>query len=238
MSERTYCVYKHTNKVNGKVYIGITSKSPERRWSNGIGYKANKHFWNAIQKYGWDGFSHEILFCGLSEEEAREKEIDLIDFYGSCGENGYNLTIGGEGSSGWKMTDEQKAKISEAHKGKKRPPHIAEMVRARSLGKKASPGARRKMSEARTGKVHTDETKQKLSKIMKDRGFIPYAAIEAAAQKHKRPVAQYTIGGELVKVWPSAMDAEREGGFTHNSIAGCARGRIRHHKGFVWQYIQ
>ena len=72
--ENTYSVYKHTNKVNGKVYIGITYNKPEVRWgSNGIGYK-RQLFWNAIQKYGWDNFTHEILF----ESQAYQKEIELI----------------------------------------------------------------------------------------------------------------------------------------------------------------
>ena len=236
MSERKWCVYKHTNKTNGKVYIGITCKKPERRWANGAGYKPNQHFWNAIQKYGWDGFSHEILLHGLSREEACAKEIEFISLYGSCGLNGYNLTAGGDGSNGWKMTEEQKAKISASHKGKKRPPHIGEIVRARSLGKKPSAETRAKMSKAQTGRRHTEETKQKLSKLMRDRGFVPHAAIEVAAEKHKKPVAQYTLDGSLIRVWPSAMDAEREGGFAHNSIAKCALGKAKIHKGYTWKY--
>ena len=70
---RKYLVYKHT-APNGKVYIGITSQSPQRRFNNGRGYYHNDHFKRAIEKYGWKGFSHEILtedlnarrscFCG------------------------------------------------------------------------------------------------------------------------------------------------------------------------------
>lgn len=52
-----YIVYIHTNKINQKKYVGITSKTPERRWGiNGCNYKDCPAFWNAIQKYGWEEF--------------------------------------------------------------------------------------------------------------------------------------------------------------------------------------
>lgn len=55
--EKTYIVYKHTNKSNGKSYIGVSSQSIQSRsGSNGKNYKRNKYFYGAIQKYGWDGF--------------------------------------------------------------------------------------------------------------------------------------------------------------------------------------
>ena len=70
-----YTVYKHTTP-SGKIYIGITSNDPKYRWKNGYGYMNNKYFFNAIKKYGWNNISHEILFTGLSEEEAYSKEIN------------------------------------------------------------------------------------------------------------------------------------------------------------------
>ena len=65
--ERIYTVYRHTNKMNGKRYIGITKQKPERRWQNGYGY-VGTYFGNAISKYGWDAFEHEILFEGFTKE--------------------------------------------------------------------------------------------------------------------------------------------------------------------------
>jgi hypothetical protein len=47
--EKTFCIYKHTNLINNKVYIGQTSQSPERRWrQGGTGYKDSPRFWQAI----------------------------------------------------------------------------------------------------------------------------------------------------------------------------------------------
>jgi len=93
---KSYLIYKHTNKVNGKCYIGQTCQDPKRRWGkDGNGYK-NKHkkFWRAIQKYGWDNFTHDILYTGLTLEEANTLEQQLIEFYNSI-KNGYNISEGG-----------------------------------------------------------------------------------------------------------------------------------------------
>ena len=96
--ERKYCVYCHTNKVNGKKYVGITSRKPEKRWGkNGKGYKCCPYFYRAIKKYGWDTFTHDILFKELSKEEAESKEIELIAEWDLNNTKfGYNITKGGE----------------------------------------------------------------------------------------------------------------------------------------------
>ena len=76
--ERKYCVYVHTSP-NNKKYIGITSMNPpERRWKNGAGYSHNLYFSNAIKKYGWDGFSHDIIASNLTKDEAENFEKILI----------------------------------------------------------------------------------------------------------------------------------------------------------------
>ena len=114
-----YTVYKHTSP-NGKIYIGITGKNPKHRWSNGNAYSNNKYFTNAINKYGWDNFTHEILFENLTKEAACQKEIELIKEYKSNNsEFGYNQSSGGEHSYfGCKHTQEQKQKIGLTHKNR------------------------------------------------------------------------------------------------------------------------
>ncbi len=93
----SYLVYKHTNLINNKVYIGITQQNTEKRWQKGRGYKRQPHFRDAIKKYGWDNFKHEILFDNLSKEQAIEKEIELIAKYKSNNRKyGYNISKGGE----------------------------------------------------------------------------------------------------------------------------------------------
>lgn len=95
MIDKKYTVYKHTSP-SGKCYIGITSTKPQYRWWYGKGYSNNPYFYRAIQKYGWDNFQHDILFTGLTKEEAEQKEIELIAFYNSTNiKYGYNIKAGG-----------------------------------------------------------------------------------------------------------------------------------------------
>ena len=69
--ETNYKVYVHINKVNGKRYYGITCQEVEKRWKNGKGYQKQPYFYNDILLYGWDNFTHEILFDNLTKEEAK-----------------------------------------------------------------------------------------------------------------------------------------------------------------------
>lgn len=152
IEEGKYVVYKHTSP-SGKVYIGITSKSVERRWLNGRGY-STQMFYRAILKYGWDNIRHEILYVNLTKEEAEQKEIELIAYYKSNQPDfGYNIANGGNCAGS--VAEETKRKLSELHKGKT-----------------PSEETRKKLSEATSGinnpfygRKHTDETKQKLREI-------------------------------------------------------------------------
>lgn len=116
---KNYFVYKHTNLINNKVYIGITKQKPNRRWHNGLGYKNNKYFFSSIQKYGWKNFKHEILYKNLSFEEANIKEIELIEKYDSTNRNkGYNIHTGGDARKGQSMPkgyDSPKHKVVEQY---------------------------------------------------------------------------------------------------------------------------
>ena len=93
---KKYIIYKHTNLKNNKIYIGQTCQKPQDRWGKeGAGYKGQM-FYSAIQKYGWNNFSHEILYTNLSLEEANHKEAELIQKYQTTNSQyGYNIEKGG-----------------------------------------------------------------------------------------------------------------------------------------------
>ena len=73
-----FLVYKITNRVNGKIYIGITAHSFKRRWQEHVNAALSVHdeyvFHKALRKYGENAFDKEILFTGLSKEDAQLKE--------------------------------------------------------------------------------------------------------------------------------------------------------------------
>lgn len=98
--ERSYYLYLHSFP-DGKYYVGITSQQPEKRWNNGKGYRRKRNGrWcqpkmaKAIGKFGWENIKHEVLFEGLTKEEAERLEQELIIYYDSIN-NGYNIAKGG-----------------------------------------------------------------------------------------------------------------------------------------------
>lgn len=92
-----YIVYCHTNKINNKKYIGQTCRSLEiRSGKNGRYYKNCIAFYNAIKKYGWNNFEHEVLFENLTKEAADRIEKILIQtFKTQDHQYGYNIQNGG-----------------------------------------------------------------------------------------------------------------------------------------------
>lgn len=225
-------VYKHTNKFNGKVYIGITCQTLEDRWRKGNGYKDNDHFYKAIKKYGWDNFSHEILFERLTEEEAGEKEKQLIAFYNSTNQDlGYNISLGGTKSRiGLPCSEETKEKISKAN-----------------TGRRWSLEARQKMSESRKGLFagekhplygkkgkdapaygyhHTDECKQKMSELKqglyngKKNPMYGKNHTKESIKKNKenQPHKKEIICLETQKVYSSMAEASRELNICRSSL--------------------
>lgn len=139
-NNRNYVLYVHITP-NEKKYYGITKLKPEYRWNNGKGYQTNQYFTRAINKYGWDNIKHEILFDDLTEYEAKELEQYFIQWYDTANSKyGYNITLGGESSSGAKRSEEWKKEQSKRFSGKNNPMY---------------------------GKVFTEEHKHKLSESRK-----------------------------------------------------------------------
>lgn len=112
------CIYKLTNKVNGKYYLGKTVHFKRRMSQHKRRRKKRKtYFYNAIAKYGWDNFQVEILIADVPEEDLNQLEMSYIDIHDSTNpKKGYNLTKGGDGISGFTHTDETKKKICMANK--------------------------------------------------------------------------------------------------------------------------
>lgn len=217
-----YTVYQHKNKINGKVYIGITSQKPEQRWgSQGCNYKSSPHFYSAIQKYGWDNFEHNILFTDLTKEQACLKEQALIKEYNSINrEFGYNSTSGGDIFT---MNEETKQKISQAMIGNQN-----------SLGHPCSEEKKEKISNAQKGRKFTEEHKQKLSEAAKNR-HVPCSEEKKQILKeksHKKSV----YCEELDKIFESVQECSRQLGIPATNISKLCNGRGKTLKGYHLRY--
>ena len=123
---RTGYIYKITNTINGKVYIGQTIQSVTKRWYDHVSQAKTTtkpgHFQRAILKYGRDAFTVEIVEKDVPRDLLDDKEsehISRLDTYN----NGYNSTSGGQreptGNVHYIPTDEHKQNMSKAKKGKK-----------------------------------------------------------------------------------------------------------------------
>jgi hypothetical protein len=152
----------------------------------------------------------EIMIEGLSEEEANRKEVEFILLYGrrDLGTGTLvNMTAGGEGSVGYKHTEEARKKMSDGNRGKKR-----------------TDETRKKISDAYKGNTnslgykHTDETRKKMSDA-----------------KPKKRVGQYK-DDVLIKEYPS-VNATKLDGFDFSTVSKCCIGKSKSHKGYQWTFI-
>lgn len=151
--DKKYIVYMHKNKINNKVYIGITCQKTNYRWGAGSGYKKQPKFYNAICKYGWDNFEHIILFQNLTFEEAKQKEIEIISKYNAFTKKyGYNATKGGDGTKGVPCSEAKKIKISKANKGHKFTDETKQLMSKLRIGIK--PVNCKKVLCIETGKIY------------------------------------------------------------------------------------
>lgn len=227
----TYTAYCHTNAVNGKKYVGITKRKPEYRWGkDGNGYKGSARFENAIKKYGWDNFKHEIILSGLSKDEAENAEIRLIKEFNSSDEKyGYNLALGGKANEFTESTRKKLRKSWEKRRIKFNIPRNPRVRKYESLDeykkvlseRMKSPEMREKQRMSVLGRKHTNEEIEKMSKS--HIGHKPY---------RRTPVYCVDTG----KMYMSTCDAERDTGINHSNITRCCKGRTKRAGGYVWEY--
>ena len=209
----------HTNLTNNKVYVGITCRNVQERWQNGLGYKKDQPvFYNAIQKYGWDNFQHEILFSGLTKEEACNKEVELIALYDSTNpKTGYNISFGGEiGNLGLVMSEEVRKRMSESTKGEKNPMF---------------------------GKHHTVEAREKIGKnryYPKGEEHPSYGlpTPEYLIAPLLKPVIQLDKEGGFIAEYPSIREAARCTQISNSKISLCCNKKRQSAGGFIWVFKQ
>ena len=206
-----YSVYMHKNKINNKVYIGLTSLKPELRWKKGARYKGCIYFYNAIQKYGWDSFEHIIIKDRLSAEEASELEKYLIKEYDSTNEEkGYNLREGGKEK--YSLSQETREKMAWAK------------------GKQFSEEHKQNISKALKGRTYSPETIERMRDAHKLLGQF---------KGGKNPKARKVICIETGQIFETMGEAAASVGLkSYSSIANCCRGKTKTAGKYHWKFYE
>lgn len=111
-------IYRITNTTTGKTYIGQTVNTLEERWRlHLVSNSQCQYLKQAISKYGKESFKIEMIDWATNQTELNYKEWLWIHKENTLAPNGYNLREGGGSSGRW--SDAVKAKMSQAHMGKK-----------------------------------------------------------------------------------------------------------------------
>lgn len=170
-------IYLITNSINGKCYIGQTTRPVEHRWSRHVtearrGSRSAVHL--AIRKYGAEAFTLDIIGGANSMAALNDLEVMLIAQYGTLAPHGYNLASGGRNCV---VHDETRAKMSAVRMGMKLSDEHRANIRAATLGKPQpklrgrplSAEHRAKLSAAHMGIRHSAEMRAKVSAAVKGR---------------------------------------------------------------------
>lgn len=230
-------IYVRPNLINGKKYVGqvttIRFKERQNKWNNLNQPYAGPAINAARAKYGIEAFGFEIL------KECNDNELDYWEKYyikelNTKIPNGYNMTDGGGGTSGYNfsLTEETKKKISEALKGRKLSEEWRKKLSEANKGKIFSEERKKNLSESKKGeknwnygKHHTEETRKKISENSINR------------KDESKPVLQINKDtNDAIAEFPSTREVERQLGFNHSNISACCKGKQKTAYGYIWKY--
>lgn len=158
-------IYRATNTVNNKVYIGQTINTLEYRKTRHCKGAFNNTqercsaFWKALCKYGIENFEWSVIAEATTQEELNALEIRFIAEFNCISPNGYNLQAGGHSGL---HHESSKRKISEAHKGKVVSIETRQKISDAHKGKKLSEEHKKKISDGNRGKIIPEETLKKM----------------------------------------------------------------------------
>lgn len=187
-------IYKYTSPSN-KSYIGQTIHE-QTRFARHRRMEGDNKFHNAIKKYGFDNFEYEVLFTIYDERTRVKQKLDLMERYYinryDSFNNGYNMTLGGDGGSGtkhteefkkclskrmkennpsWNMTDEWRKHIGNSQMGKKMSDKMKQLTseRMKNYNPMKNPDVAKKVSKSKIGRHLSEEHKRKISEYEKGR---------------------------------------------------------------------
>ncbi len=225
-------IYKLTNKINNKIYIGKSNNLYRRMIEHKSSRIKTTPLSYAIKKYGWHNFEIEILseFDKIDNLELLALEVAFIYFFNSTNRKiGYNILIFNFDRTGmrYKHTEETKFKIQKSN-----------------TGKIHSIKTRQKISESHKGKRLSEETKIKMSlshmgsKNPNYHKTPPKHVTLSSILKCSKSVKQIEIlTDKIIKIWPSISSAACNIGKPHNKseISRACKNKTHTALGFKWE---
>lgn len=204
----TYIIYKYTSPSN-KVYIGETKQTKGDRSGGlfGTGYNHCTYFKHAIDKYGLENFEYEVIEYDLTYEEVYEREKYWIKYYDAT-----NPEKGYNltiGGSGCPLYD-----YEEIYNLYQQNMPINDISRTLGCSNSTVQKALNK---------YGIEGKERIKK--------------SAGKYHIKQIAQYDKQNNLITVYESIADAERQTGISHGNIVANCKGRRKSAGGFIWRYL-
>jgi group I intron endonuclease len=215
-------IYKTTNLVNDKIYIGQDKNNNPNYLGSG------KKLKRAIKKYGKNNFLKEVIEICDSEELLNEREIFWISYYKSTDrKTGYNISDGskeGDRRLGYnslikkgryKTWLEKYGKEEADRKHHEWKQKISDYQKIKMLnGWSHTEEVRKKISEAQKGKILTQETRDKMRKP-KPNGFSETISkikkgVPLGPSKRRKPVDQFDLKWNYIKTWESISKVEQE----------------------------
>lgn len=203
-------LYKITNLIDGKIYIGLTKNKPQWRFAQHINGKnnSNSYLKKAIDKYGQSNFTFEVIAKANSLNELNELEVKAIEEFKSLAPNGYNLHTGGNRHQVSEITKE-KQKIS--NKGKRTPEAI------------------RKTADALRGR--------KVPRALVEQRAAKQRGIKRNTPTNARKVKAIDVITHIEYTYNSLMDAAKALNADISNISATCNGRLKSHKGYRWEYV-
>lgn len=236
-NKHNYVVYMHVNKTNNKKYIGISSNVKKRWAGNGINYY-DQVFGLAIQKYGWDGFEHIILYDNLTQEQACQYERELIVKYKTMDKAfGYNRSAGGDSGS-YGAYDVQLNRMVHVFQYDIDGNFIKEHISIAAAVRELKPGYK-----GRNSFNIPMCCKGKRLTALGYRWFYEYRGekiepiktpIQRTIEGESRKIYQYTLDGIFVAEFSSISEAKRKTGIS--SIWLCLNGKTKRAGDYQWFY--
>lgn len=224
-------IYKITNLINNKIYIGSTKISFRKRYGTHIydlntNTHCNEYLQNSYIKYGSCNFQFEIIEIINDIVTITEREQYWLDFYKCYNKSiGYNILKYADSSYGFKHTEETKTYLSIIKKGRKQHINTYIAIMKANVGAKRTNDTKQKISLAHKGKVVSNETRLKMSIIFKGKPL-----------KNGRKIMKCDLDFNIINLFDNLSECSNDINMSMSNIRSICNGRTIQPKDFILMY--